>query len=110
MVTFPFGYHAGFNHGFNAAKSTNFASRRWVKYGKWASRCLCRSDTVDIEMDKFIKRFQPERYELWLAGKESGRPEKPMTKKSFTPRSEHETEDSTTQTVPEIDYYLIIHL
>lgn len=95
MVTFPFGYHAGFNNGFNAAESTNFATLRWVDYCKWAGRCLCRPDTVDIDMDKFIKRFQPERYQLWLAGKEWGpHPEKPMTKKSYAPRSEDEPEDS----------------
>uniref|UniRef100_A0A8D0YWZ8 Lysine-specific demethylase 4A n=2 Tax=Sus scrofa TaxID=9823 RepID=A0A8D0YWZ8_PIG len=32
MITFPYGYHAGFNHGFNCAESTNFATRRWIEY------------------------------------------------------------------------------
>ena len=69
MVTFPYGYHAGFNHGYNCAESTNFASPRWVEYGKRATQCLCRDDMVKISMDTFVKRFQPEKYDLWIEGK-----------------------------------------
>ncbi|GAB0097551.1 Probable lysine-specific demethylase 4A [Sergentomyia squamirostris] len=78
MVTFPFGYHAGFNHGFNCAESTNFASPRWVEYGKRASQCHCNSDMVKISMQTFVRRFQPERYENWLRGMDIGcHPEEP---------------------------------
>ena len=42
MITFPYGYHSGFNHGFNCAESTNFASPRWVEYGKRATLCYCK--------------------------------------------------------------------
>lgn len=37
MITFPYGYHAGYNQGFNCAESTNFATKRWIEYGK---RCV----------------------------------------------------------------------
>ncbi|CAH0730363.1 unnamed protein product, partial [Brenthis ino] len=78
MITFPYGYHAGFNHGFNCAESTNFAAPRWVEYGKRALQCTCSNDMVKISMDTFVKRFQPDRYELWLKGQDIGcHPEQP---------------------------------
>ncbi|CAL8345156.1 unnamed protein product [Gadus morhua 'NCC'] len=71
MITFPYGYHAGFNHGFNCAESTNFATLRWVDYGKMATQCSCRKDMVKISMDVFVRCLQPERYELWKQGKDT---------------------------------------
>lgn len=41
IITFPFGYHAGFNAGFNLAESSNFGSERWIEYGKHANLCRC---------------------------------------------------------------------
>lgn len=72
MITFPYGYHCGFNHGFNCAESTNFAMPRWVEYGKRTNPCLCRKDVVRINMDTFVKRFQPDKYDLWKQGKDYG--------------------------------------
>ncbi|RUS80961.1 hypothetical protein EGW08_011281 [Elysia chlorotica] len=70
MITFPYGYHAGFNHGFNCAESTNFATHRWIEYGKRCLQCVCRNDGVKISMDVFVKKYQPERYEMWKEGKD----------------------------------------
>uniref|UniRef100_A0A8C5P8T3 Lysine-specific demethylase 4B n=1 Tax=Leptobrachium leishanense TaxID=445787 RepID=A0A8C5P8T3_9ANUR len=71
MVTFPYGYHAGFNHGFNCAESTNFATLRWIDYGKMATQCTCRKDMVKISMDVFVKFLQPDRYDVWKQGKDT---------------------------------------
>lgn len=70
IVTFPYGYHSGFNHGFNCAESTNFAMPRWIEYGKRCLQCMCHEDGVKIEMDCFVKRYQPERYALWKEGRD----------------------------------------
>mmetsp|Transcript_102270 Transcript_102270/g.295882 ORF Transcript_102270/g.295882 Transcript_102270/m.295882 type:complete len:599 (+) Transcript_102270:392-2188(+) len=53
MVTFPGSYHFGFNTGFNVAEATNFAVPEWVPYGRLANVCLCRPDSVRIDMGKF---------------------------------------------------------
>ncbi|UJR14914.1 hypothetical protein I4U23_001897 [Adineta vaga] len=68
MITFPYGYHAGFNYGFNCAESTNFALERWIEYGKHSIKCTCRDDMVKISMDPFVFKYQPELYEDWCRG------------------------------------------
>lgn len=45
IVTFPYGYHCGFNHGFNCAESTNFGSERWIDFGKKALVVRLITDT-----------------------------------------------------------------
>lgn len=83
MITFPYGYHAGFNHGFNCAESTNFATVRWIDYGKVATQCTCSKDMVKISMEPFVKRFQPDRYANWMLGKDSA----PLDHTMATPKS-----------------------
>ncbi|XP_070659452.1 lysine-specific demethylase 4D-like [Bos indicus] len=70
MVTFPYGYHSGFNHGFNCAEAINFATPRWIDYGKVASQCSCGEAQVAFSMDAFVRILQPERYELWKRGQD----------------------------------------
>lgn len=41
MITYPRGYHAGFNLGFNCAESVNFALESWIELGKRARACEC---------------------------------------------------------------------
>jgi len=58
MITFPYSYHAGFNHGFNCAESVNFAQPDWIDYGLKASRCTCIDGTASIDMKLFNVRYE----------------------------------------------------
>ncbi|KAI9023189.1 hypothetical protein DFJ74DRAFT_76412 [Hyaloraphidium curvatum] len=50
IVTFPHGYHAGFNLGLNCAESVNFATPEWVPFGREAKWCTCVKDSVRIDV------------------------------------------------------------
>ncbi|KAI9293225.1 JmjC-domain-containing protein [Neoconidiobolus thromboides FSU 785] len=53
MITFPNGYHSGYNLGFNIAESVNFATEEWIELGRKAKKCECLDDTVCIDMSIF---------------------------------------------------------
>lgn len=44
---------------------------RWVEYGKRFRGCLCgdRAKEVDVNMEPFIQRYQPDRLQDWRNGK-----------------------------------------
>jgi len=56
IVTFPMSYHAGFNHGFNLAESSNFATSSWSRgAGALAGVCECQPDSVHIDLWEFTE-------------------------------------------------------
>lgn len=57
IITFPYGYHAGFNYGYNLAESVNFALEEWLPIGKKAGKCLCIEDAVGIDVDKLADKW-----------------------------------------------------
>ncbi|EAZ63522.2 DNA damage-responsive transcriptional repressor RPH1, partial [Scheffersomyces stipitis CBS 6054] len=58
MITYPFGYHAGFNYGYNLAESVNFALDDWFPYGEVTKKCECISDSVGINVKQLYCKFQ----------------------------------------------------
>lgn len=57
VITFPYGYHAGYNLGYNCAESVNFATPQWVPIGKHAHKCLCISDSVGLDVMRLERRM-----------------------------------------------------
>jgi hypothetical protein len=54
VITFPFGYHSGYNLGYNCAESVNFATEDWLDIGRKARKCNCAEDSVNINVDDII--------------------------------------------------------
>ncbi|WFD44454.1 hypothetical protein MPSI1_003122 [Malassezia psittaci] len=56
VLTFPHGYHAGYNLGFNCAESVNFALPSWIDIGRNADYCKCSlaQESVHFDPDMFL--------------------------------------------------------
>ncbi|GAA5822529.1 hypothetical protein JCM3770_003566 [Rhodotorula araucariae] len=56
ILTYPKGYHSGFNLGFNCAESINFATERWLPLGKVTKHCRCIEDSVNIDVTTWLRQ------------------------------------------------------
>ncbi|KAG7193697.1 uncharacterized protein KQ657_000384 [Scheffersomyces spartinae] len=57
IITYPYGYHAGFNYGYNLAESVNFALDDWFIIGEVANICQCIPDAVHININELRSKF-----------------------------------------------------
>ncbi|KAA8574229.1 hypothetical protein EYC84_005734 [Monilinia fructicola] len=65
VITFPYGYHSGYNLGYNCAEAVNFGLPSWIEYGKVAKKCDCdqAQDSVWINVRDLERKMNGEETE-----------------------------------------------
>ncbi|KAL1840541.1 hypothetical protein VTJ49DRAFT_362 [Mycothermus thermophilus] len=65
VVTYPYGYHSGFNLGYNCAEAVNFALDSWLPMGKIAKKCQCAQaqDSVWVDVYEIERKLRGEETE-----------------------------------------------
>jgi hypothetical protein len=62
VITFPYGYHSGYNLGYNCAEAVNFAVESWLEHARVAKRCDCADaeDSVWVDYHEIERKLRGE--------------------------------------------------
>jgi hypothetical protein len=93
VITFPYGYHSGYNLGYNCAEAVNFGLEEWLQYGRVAKKCDCdqAQDSVWINVHDLERKMRGEETEFEETDEEDEEEED----------EEDENDNSTLATIPE---------
>jgi hypothetical protein len=97
VITFPYGYHSGFNLGYNCAESVNFALESWLEYGKVAKKCNCADDSVWVDVYDIERKLYPKPSSRRDTNKGAGRglPSPPPSEKEKTKATRKRKRDAS---------------